>query len=81
VPPASTHFSAADQYPMGRFGPVRRIALADLVYENRWATLPRGICITRWKSLVVMKLEYQTEAAELMYGPLIYVHMLCVWPI
>lgn len=23
-------------YPMGRFGPVRRIALADVVYENRW---------------------------------------------
>ena len=23
-------------YPMGRFGPVRRIALADVVYEDRW---------------------------------------------
>src|SRR6266446_758204 len=23
-------------YPMGRFGPVRRIALSDVVYENRW---------------------------------------------
>jgi nitroreductase len=23
-------------YPMGRFGPVRRIALADAVYEDRW---------------------------------------------
>jgi nitroreductase len=23
-------------YPMGRFGPVRRIALADIVYEDRW---------------------------------------------
>jgi hypothetical protein len=23
-------------YPMGRFGPVRRIALADFVYEDRW---------------------------------------------
>jgi nitroreductase len=23
-------------YPMGRFGPVRRIALADVVYEERW---------------------------------------------
>ena len=23
-------------YPMGRFGPVRRVALSDVVYENRW---------------------------------------------
>jgi nitroreductase len=23
-------------YPMGRFGPVRRIALAEIVYEDRW---------------------------------------------
>jgi nitroreductase len=23
-------------YPVGRFGPVRRIALADVVYEDRW---------------------------------------------
>jgi len=23
-------------YPMGRFGPVRRIPLADIVYEDRW---------------------------------------------
>jgi len=23
-------------YPMGRFGPVRRVALEDVVYENRW---------------------------------------------
>jgi nitroreductase len=23
-------------YPMGRFGPVRRIALADVVYEDQW---------------------------------------------
>jgi nitroreductase len=23
-------------YPMGRFGPVRRIALGDVVYEDRW---------------------------------------------
>src|SRR5499427_175865 len=23
-------------YPMGRFGPVRRVPLADVVYENRW---------------------------------------------
>ena len=23
-------------YPMGRFGPVRRTALSDVVYEDRW---------------------------------------------
>jgi len=23
-------------YPMGRFWPVRRVALADVVYEDRW---------------------------------------------
>jgi nitroreductase len=23
-------------YPMGRFGPVRRVALADVVYDDRW---------------------------------------------
>ena len=23
-------------YPMGRFGPVRRVALGDVVYEDRW---------------------------------------------
>jgi nitroreductase len=23
-------------YPMGRFGPVRRVVLADVVYEDRW---------------------------------------------
>ena len=23
-------------YPMGRFGPVRRVPLAEVVFENRW---------------------------------------------
>ena len=23
-------------YPMGRFGPVRRMSLADVIYEDRW---------------------------------------------
>jgi nitroreductase len=23
-------------YPVGRFGPVRRVALADVVFEDRW---------------------------------------------
>ena len=31
-------------YPMGRFGPVRRVALADVVYEDRWGqTLPGSV--------------------------------------
>src|SRR5260370_30105386 len=30
-------------YPMGRFGPVRRVALADIVYEDRWGHFYR-IC-------------------------------------
>jgi nitroreductase len=36
--PPSVHSYAllAIGYPMGRFGPVRRIGLADVVYENRW---------------------------------------------
>jgi hypothetical protein len=28
-------------YPLGRCGPVRRIALADVVYEDQWASVPR----------------------------------------
>jgi nitroreductase len=30
-------------YPMGRFGPVRRIALADVVYEDRWGQTCRDL--------------------------------------
>jgi nitroreductase len=30
-------------YPMGRFGPVRRIALADVVYEDRWGQAYRDL--------------------------------------
>ena len=30
-------------YPMGRFGPVRRIALADVVYEDRWGQSYRDL--------------------------------------
>ena len=30
-------------YPMGRFGPVRRISLADVVYEDRWGQPCRGL--------------------------------------
>src|SRR3989440_498027 len=30
-------------YPMGRFGPVRRIALADVVYEDRWGQTYRDL--------------------------------------
>jgi hypothetical protein len=27
---------AAVGHPMGRFGPVRRVPLADVVYEDQW---------------------------------------------
>ncbi len=30
-------------YPMGRFGPVRRIALTDVVYEDRWGQACRDL--------------------------------------
>ena len=30
-------------YPMGRFGPVRRIAPADVVYEDRWGQTYRDL--------------------------------------
>jgi len=30
-------------YPMGRFGPVRRVPLADVVYEDRWGQPCRGL--------------------------------------
>jgi len=29
-------------YPMGRFGPVRRSALEDVVYEDTWGHAFRG---------------------------------------
>jgi len=30
-------------YPMGRFGPVRRVPLADVVYEDRWGQASRDL--------------------------------------
>jgi nitroreductase len=30
-------------YPMGRFGPVRRVPLADVVFEDRWGRSPRDL--------------------------------------
>ena len=30
-------------YPMGRFGPVRRVALADVVFEDRWGQAYRAL--------------------------------------
>jgi hypothetical protein len=30
-------------YPIGRFGPVRRIALTDVVYEDRWGQTYRDL--------------------------------------
>jgi hypothetical protein len=38
-------------YPMGRFGPVRRVPLADVVYEDRWVRLI-GICRTNVSSII-----------------------------
>ena len=30
-------------YPMGRFGPVRRVPFADVVFENRWGHTYRDL--------------------------------------
>jgi nitroreductase len=30
-------------YPMGRFGPVRRVPLTDVVYEDRWGQAYRDL--------------------------------------
>ena len=30
-------------YPIGRFGPVRRVPLADVVYEERWGQAYRDL--------------------------------------
>ena len=30
-------------YPMGRFGPVRRVPLADVVYEDQWGQAYRDL--------------------------------------
>src|SRR5262249_44051303 len=30
-------------YPQGRFGPVRRVALADVVFEDRWGQAPQSL--------------------------------------
>jgi nitroreductase len=30
-------------YPMGRFGPVRRVPLTDVVYEDQWGQPPRDL--------------------------------------
>jgi hypothetical protein len=30
-------------YPMGRFGPVRRVPLADVVYDDRWGRAYRDL--------------------------------------
>jgi nitroreductase len=33
-------------YPMGRFGPVRRVPLVDVVYEDRWGQPVRDLELT-----------------------------------
>ena len=30
-------------YPMGKFGPVRRVSLGDVVYEHRWGQAYRDL--------------------------------------
>jgi hypothetical protein len=42
-PPPNVHCYALLPigYPMGRFGPVRRVALADVVYEDQWGRTNR----------------------------------------
>jgi hypothetical protein len=30
-------------YPMGRFGPVRRVPLAEVLYEDRWGQRYRDL--------------------------------------
>jgi len=30
-------------YPMGRFGPVRRVPLADVVFQDRWGQAARDL--------------------------------------
>jgi hypothetical protein len=39
-------------YPIGRFGPVRRIALADVVMRIAGASLPT---ISKWGKLGIMR--------------------------
>ena len=34
LPPGSHSYALG--YPMGRFGPVQRVPLADVVYKDRW---------------------------------------------
>jgi len=36
APPLAVKVLLPIGYPMGRFGPVRRVPLADVVYEDRW---------------------------------------------
>jgi hypothetical protein len=34
---------AAVGYPMGRIGPVRRVSLADVAYEDQWGRPTSGL--------------------------------------
>jgi nitroreductase len=44
VPPGAHSYAILPiGYPMGRFGPVRRIALANVVYEDRWGQAYRDL--------------------------------------
>jgi hypothetical protein len=41
-------------YPMGRFGPVRRIALSDVVCEDRWWAALQGSVATANRACAVL---------------------------
>ena len=43
LPPNVSYALLPIGYPVGRFGPVRRIALADVVYEDRWGQPARDL--------------------------------------
>jgi hypothetical protein len=36
LPPDVHSYALPIGYPMGRFGPVRRVALSDVLFEDRW---------------------------------------------
>jgi hypothetical protein len=55
-------------YPMGRFGPVRRVPLADVVSEDRCGQTCRDLWHGVERKPVVMKLDKNVKLAHLMYG-------------
>jgi hypothetical protein len=43
LPPGVHSYALLPIGPMGRFGPVRRVALPDVVYEDRWGESYRDL--------------------------------------